>query len=86
MLTCVSVEGFQSGSKIMTRSAPVKLTPSPPTRVVSRKMKIESSWKQQSHMTKLIPVGVAFGGITVYMYSTTIYTHLVELIDEGLPR
>ena len=34
--TCVSVLGFQSGSKIITLFAPQRFTPRPPTRVVSR--------------------------------------------------
>lgn len=37
----MSVDGFQSGSKIITLSAPVRLTPRPPTRVVRRKINIE---------------------------------------------
>ena len=37
VFACTSVEGFQSGSYSSTRLAPVRLTPSPPTRVVSRK-------------------------------------------------
>ena len=39
---CVSVLGFQSGSKMTTRSAPVRLTPSPPTRVVKMNKKMSS--------------------------------------------
>ena len=42
-VTCMSVLGFQSGSYIITLSAPVRLTPIPPTRVVSRNTNTERS-------------------------------------------
>ena len=43
--TSQPVEGFQSGSKMMIRFAPMRLTPNPPTFVVSRKMNNDSSWQ-----------------------------------------
>jgi len=49
-LAWVSVLGFQSGSNIITRSAPVKLTPSPPTRVVSKNTNSDSSlWNTHTY-------------------------------------
>lgn len=47
-LTCISVLGFQSGSNKMTLSAPVRLTPTPPVRVVKSMMKIDSSLLKRS--------------------------------------
>ncbi len=43
----VSVEGFQSGSYSMTRFAPVRLIPRPPTLVVSRNTNMESSYVRE---------------------------------------
>ena len=43
MQTCKSFMGFQSCSKKMTVSAPVRLSPSPPTWVVSRRTSTDGS-------------------------------------------
>ena len=43
MHTCRSFMGFQSCSKKMTVSAPVRLSPSPPTWVVKRRTSTEGS-------------------------------------------
>lgn len=43
LLTCKSFIGFQSCSTKITVSAPVKLSPSPPTCVVKRRMSIDGS-------------------------------------------
>ncbi len=45
-LTWTSVDGFQSGSYSSTRLAPVRFTPSPPTRVVSRNRNTAASAAQ----------------------------------------
>ncbi|KAJ0882308.1 hypothetical protein HanPSC8_Chr10g0408141 [Helianthus annuus] len=54
----MSVDGFQSGSKMMTLLAPVKFVPSPPTLVVKINIKISSELLNSSIKAILCFTGV----------------------------
>lgn len=81
-LTCVSVLGFQSGSKMMTLLAPVRLTPRPPTLVVNKKIKMDLSCKAKTKEMSLIKENcfillfiITFGTIISIIFSNKLLTN-----------